>query len=200
MSQEQSVPVSPFPTTTHFVIDLETFAVVPTAVVLSIGMAEFVECEASNPPISSIRTVQYNLSISEQILASRTLDPTTISWWLDRPKKVQELTSCEAMPTLKAVAAVFGYIEVAKEIGNKIKVWGNSPSFDLRILESLANDFGVRNPWSYRDEADIRTVTALLGKKPQVQEGLEHTAKADALAEAELLREALVILRTGSKL
>ena len=198
MSQEQSVPVSPFPTTTHFVIDLETLAVVPTAVVLSIGMAEFVECEASNPPISSIRTVQYNLSISEQILASRTLDPNTISWWLDRPKKVQELAFYDPIPTEAGIVSIFMLMQAAKEIGNKIKVWGNSPAFDLRILESLANDFGIRIPWSFRDEADIRTVTALLGKKPQVQEGLEHTAKADALAEAELLREALVILRTGS--
>lgn len=81
--------------------------------------------------------------------------------------------------------------KIADSLGSKLvtKVWANSPTFDLTMLESEYSSIGMEVPWSYREEMDIRTIRSLLVCPSHHREML---AEQLAAHKPELDREYLV--------
>lgn len=72
--------------TTHAMIDIETLATKPDAVVLTVGGVKFNPYSAEEPHTPfSVR-----LDIDEQTAKGRVIDPNTIEWWSKQDKAIQD--------------------------------------------------------------------------------------------------------------
>ena len=170
---------------THVVIDLETLDTVPTAVVLSIGIA------VGNLQEDLPKNYHWNLCVPSQIFAGRSLSQSTVEWWREKDLSLQ-LAAIEY-----PVAVTVALYEVQKTLNDLKKaagedsfsIWGNSPSFDLGILSNLFAQYKFEVPWKYWQERDLRTYGAMVGvsfnewKQQQENSFVAHCAKEDAMAE-----------------
>lgn len=65
-------------------------------------------------------------------------------------------------------------------------MWAKSPSFDCMILKEAYYRVGLKCPWGYYNERDLRTITHIVsGFVPEPTfKGIKHQALADALHQA----------------
>lgn len=180
----------------HVVLDLETFATDPRAMVFAIGLT----CNDGHSYYAELPTCGQGRRVSMD----------TIGWWEAQPPSAnkeifqrawhnyglpkpqvdreQEWNFCRTI--LQEVA---GYIkekrERAKAEDSTFFFWGNSPSFDQAILANMMEEFGVEKPWDFRDECDVRTIRKLHGGKIETT----HHALEDAKLEYVYLCEKLNI-------
>ena len=168
---------------THIVIDLETLDTSPSAVVTSIGVAIGSK--------GAFTSWQVNLEITSQLLKERTISQSTLTWWQGQPAATQQLMLENQLQTPQALSNLVIELEgLQVKLGeSNIAVWGNSPSFDLVILKSLFEQYGIPVPWKYWQERDLRTYGAMVGvsfnewKQQQENSFVAHCAKEDAMAE-----------------
>lgn len=141
-------------------IDIETLDTRPDAIVFQAAMVVF------SDDGTVIEEELFHLDILPQIMKGRTLDRETQKWWMEQPKE-----AWDRQPTqLITVEAMFNLIRVQMKHHKVGYVWSNSPSFDAVILRSLAEDFGIEMPWTFRSDFDLRTVrkvAGLLGFEPE---------------------------------
>ena len=189
--------------THHLVIDLETLATSPRAMVRSIGLAHFDPWSDSRP-----KAKRYVLSPAEQ--AGREVDAETMFWWMRQPEKARlaftEGTTCRLHHLL------CGDLFAAHGVGWPI-VWCKPLHFDVPILLDL-----LRSKWPSIDRDDgplyrrrahnARTIydaASLLGERVDedpAREGIDpstlHDPSVDARLTALTVRRALRILRGAS--
>lgn len=72
----------------------------------------------------------------------------------------------------------------------KQPVWSNGSGFDLRILREVYTHLGMKCPWHYRDERDMRTFGAMLNWQKLPREGTHHNALDDAIFQARCMHTA----------
>ena len=77
--------------TTHAMIDIETLATSPEAVILSVGGVKF-DPYTNEEPHSFI---DMKLDIDEQTALSRDIDNGTMEWWAKQPKNIQDIAFAE---------------------------------------------------------------------------------------------------------
>ena len=128
-------------------------------------------------------------------------------WLLDWIREQVDSADLSRRAFLTSLAAsIIGAVKqaqkVADSLGSKLvtKVWANSPTFDLTMLESEFLSIGMPVPWSYKEEMDIRTIRSMLvcpshhrellaeqlaAHKPELDAGylVPHNAVYDAYAE-----------------
>lgn len=128
-------------------------------------------------------------------------------WLLDWIREQVDSADLSRRAFLTSLAAsIIGAVKqaqkVADSLGSKLvtKVWANSPTFDLTMLESEYRSIGMPVPWSYKEEMDIRTIRSMLvcpshhrellaeqlaAHKPELDAGylVPHNAVYDAYAE-----------------
>lgn len=171
---------------THVVIDLETLDTVPTAVVLSIGIA------VGNLQEGITWKKHWNLCVPSQIFAGRSLSQGTVNWWREKDLSLQ-------LAAIEYPVAVTGALYEVQKTLNDLKkaagedsfsIWGNSPSFDLGILSNLFAQYKFGVPWNYWQERDLRTFSALFGEK-FIPPATAHIAVEDAAAELDFILKKL---------
>jgi hypothetical protein len=79
-------------------LDIETLATTPDAVVLSFAAVKFNEFNAQETYIDEINVA---LDVDEQINLGRTVNPETLNWWATQPKEIQEAAFAEDRISLK---------------------------------------------------------------------------------------------------
>ena len=91
-------------------------------------------------------------------------------------------------------------------LGKGALVWGNGSNFDNRILREAYDHLGMKCPWHYRDDRDMRTYTDMLlqlgvrtGKyapdeHPLTPPDCVHDALADARFQAQVMVESWKLL------
>lgn len=186
-SSSSSRTFIPIQEQTHVVIDLETLATSPDAVVISIGVAwgkDTAFCGA-----------QWNLEGVSQLLKGRKADQSTMDWWAKQPPATQKLAVENPVSVEKALQDLSELLcNLQTESGNYFAIWGNAPSFDLSILASLYRQYGMEVPWKYWQERDLRTFGACVGADYKSWESpassqvrIPHCAKHDATHELEFI-------------
>lgn len=143
----------------HIMIDIETIATDPGAAVLSIGAIKFRTTGPDKMEVSSDRFYK-RLEIAPQLGRGRTSNPDTLAWWKKQDPKVRA-EAFEYQRTLPAPAMVDLNIWLANAKYDGL-VWANSPQFDLVILESLMEDFGLKLNIPFRKYACVRTARAVV--------------------------------------
>jgi hypothetical protein len=167
-------------------IDIETLSLRKNAYILSIGAVRFDRDEIKE---------MFYVSLNNDNQSHRHLDINTIQWWLQQSQEAMQKLRHTIVSTGDSIAqttsAPYALRKLAEFIGlnSSVSVWANSPSFDCDILSDAYDQFGIRRPWKYSQERDVRTAKQLVGEPEFV--GIKHYALDDAIHEARIVQRYL---------
>lgn len=178
----------------HMMIDLETLDTSPSAVVSAIGAVIF---DIENGKIEE--KFYKVLSIDSQLKKGRTINESTLSWWFSQSKEASSIYTTENKEdTDIALYDLIGFMFEHSDINN-LKVWGNGPSFDLSILESLMRTYNYQPPYSFRNIRCLRTFKEFVAKDIEVPKvGIHHNALDDCLYQINLVKAGLGLDSTNN--
>ena len=158
----------------HLMVDLETLAVTPKAVILSLGAVHF------DPLGTGIGdSIYFRLNLDEQDVLKREIDPNTIEWWSKQDPLVME----EAFDEKDRLPLNQGMNRFHNFAWGCDAFWSHGGTFDLVILEDLLRQLGRNIPWNYWQLRDTRTLFDLTFK-PEMPQNSKHDALQDAIRQA----------------
>ena len=180
----------------NVMVDIETFGRRPRGLVVSIGAVAF-RTSAVEAPFRP--DGEFHATISWDAAATETRferHPKTMEFWAEQTEAYERLQSRMKGSTLNMSDLMQQFCSWLDPFcTKKATVWGNSPSFDLVIIENAANEVGVRYPVIHSAENDYRTLTDLVYgpvNKPRPPPNIAHDALADARFQAEVCNAALL--------
>lgn len=155
-------------------VDMETMAVTPNAVVLSLGAVHF------NPYGSGYSDkIYFRVSIDDQDSLGREVDPATIEWWGRQDPAIME----EAFSPDNRISLVDAMDQFHKFAWGCDRFWSHGATFDLVMLENIYRQLNKPLPWNYWQLRDTRTLFDL-GFDPDMPTGSKHDALQDAIRQA----------------
>jgi len=164
-------------------LDIETLATSPDAVVLTFGAIKFDPFDSSKPMDQGL---YMRVNVDEQIALGRRVDEGTVDWWGTQSEEVRE----EALGETDRVSIEDFTKALNKFVVGATRIWAQGPVFDIVILENLYRQIGKPAPWQYYAIRDSRTLLKALGddRKGGV---LLHNALADAVSQAGAVQSAV---------
>jgi exodeoxyribonuclease VIII len=155
-------------------VDLETMAVSPNAVVLTLGAVHF------NPYGDGYSDKLYmRISIDDQDTLNREVDPNTLDWWAKQDAKIMEeaFSPDDRVPLAEAIDRFHKFAWGCDAF------WSHGSVFDIVILENIYRQLGKPVPWQFWQIRDTRTLFDL-GWDPDMPKGGLHDALQDAIRQA----------------
>lgn len=162
-------------------IDFETLGQTPTTTVISLGAVFF------NPDTGEMGPSFYMaFDVDEQIKRGRTIDGSTLKWWMGQSGAAKKVFNEQAKPA-KDVLELFAKWVLGQNTISKVYPWGNGSSFDISIIEDLFRMYEVKCPWMFYNVFDLRTFKRFVanGAKVDKSEGTNHNALDDAKNQAQ---------------
>ena len=158
----------------HLIVDMETMAVSPNAVVLSLGAVHF------NPWGNGYGDkIYFRINIDDQDALGREVDPNTLDWWATQDPAIME----EAFSPDNRIPLVEAIDIFHKFAWGCDAYWSHGATFDLVIIENLYRQLGRPVPWNYWQLRDTRTLFDL-GFSPDMPQGGKHDALQDAIRQS----------------
>lgn len=158
----------------HLMVDLETMAVTPRAVVLTLGAVHF------NPYGNGYGDKLYlRFDLDDQDKLNREIDPNTLDWWAKQDPKVME----EAFSPDNRVPLRDAMDQFHKFAWGCDAFWAHGSLFDIAILEDLYRQIEKPVPWQYWQIRDTRTIFDL-GWDPDMPQASKHDALQDAIRQS----------------
>ncbi|VXC45226.1 3'-5' exonuclease [Sphingobacterium multivorum] len=136
---------------TDVMIDIETLDTTPTSVILSIGAVPFnIGDGQAGQEYSS------KCNVSMQVRDGHTIGMETLKWWIEQDAGVLSNSLSGGEWVRRSVENLNDFI--SEKCVDEVRLWSNSPSFDLVILKNALN-----NPWPFPfwRERDVRTFVAI---------------------------------------
>lgn len=144
-------------------IDIETLATGPNAVILTIGALRF------NPFVDdSVRTVKDMETFYCRIdpasfdWPDAEINDDTLKWWSKQPPEIQHEAFGEGVHRLTIREALTELFAFCRPLD---RVWANGPAFDIVIIESAAKKLNLQLPWNFWQARDCRTVYRMLPER-----------------------------------
>ena len=155
--------------------DLETMAVTPRAVVLTLGAVTF------DPYTNEIYDDLYlKIDIDDQDKLGREIDPNTLDWWAKQDATVmEEAFSSDGRIRLEDAVTAFH-----KFAWGCNKVWSHGSVFDIVIMEDIYRQLNRTPPWNFYDCRDTRTLFDLADPEMEKSTTQQHNALFDAIRQA----------------
>ncbi|MCI2229561.1 3'-5' exoribonuclease [Polaribacter sp. MSW13] len=155
---------------TDLMIDIETLGTKPGSVILSIAAVEF---DLKTGKTGSI--FYQDIDLDSCVKQGLSIDVSTVLWWLEQPKEIQNTIIIGHRNQLKNVLRRFG-MWISDNTPKDVKIWGNSARFDLGLLEAAYDSCNMRLPWNHYNECDVRTIVMFAPdiKKEMKFEGIKH--------------------------
>jgi len=158
----------------HLMVDMETMAVSPRTVVLSLGAVHF------DPTSDEILDELYfKIDLDDQDRLGREIDPNTLDWWAKQDPAIME----EAFSPDNRIPLIEAMDRFHKFAWGCEAFWSHGATFDLVILEDIYRQLNKPLPWNYWQLKDTRTLFGL-GIDPDMPKGNKHDALADARRQA----------------
>lgn len=155
-------------------VDMETMAVTPDAVILTLGAVHF------NPYGNGIgEKLYFRVNIDDQDVLGRTVDPSTLEWWGKQDPAIME----EAFSEKDRIPLVEAMDKFHKFAWGCSHFWSHGATFDLVMLENIYRQIKKPLPWNYWQLRDTRTLFDL-GYDPDMPTGSKHDALQDAIRQA----------------
>ena len=166
-------------------VDMETMAVSPRSVVLSLGAVIF-------DPMGSdiLDEIYFRIDIDDQDKLNREVNEDTLDWWSRQdPKIMEEAFNPEGrLPLAEAMDRFHKFAWGCDQF------WSHGATFDLVILEDIYRQLGRTFPWRYWQLRDTRTLFDL-GIDPKMPQDSKHDALADAKRQAIGVQNVFSVLR-----
>ena len=155
-------------------VDMETMAVSPRTVILSLGAVHF-------DPFSDeiIDEIYFKIDLDDQDKLGREIDPNTLDWWAKQDPVIME----EAFSPDNRISVLEALDRFHKFAWGCDKFCSHGATFDLVILEDLYRQHNKPLPWSYWQLRDTRTLFDL-GFDPCMPIESKHDALQDARRQA----------------
>jgi len=158
----------------HLMVDLETLATSPDAVILTIGAVLF------DPYSTRIFDKFYTrVDIDSCDKLGMRVDDSTIEWWGKQSKQAQD----EAFSEENRLHIEEAIEKFHKFAWNSEAYWSHGSIFDINILESYYRKLNKATPWQFWQIRDTRTIFDL-GYDPELPKVTAHNALEDANAQA----------------
>jgi len=160
----------------HVMLDIETLATTPDAVVMSVGVVKF-DPHTGTPYNKTL----WRPDIDEQTERDRHISDSTLEWWAKQPDHIQE----DAFSDQGRIPVTEFMKELNRYCVGMDKIWCQGPQFDMLILENLYIQWGHHFGWQFWQVMDCRTLFQLMPVDPRkaIQQDL-HSADADAYYQA----------------
>lgn len=159
----------------HLMLDLETMAVSPRTVVLTLGAVTF------DPFSDAIYDELYfRIDIDDQDKLGREIDPNTLDWWAKQDAAVME----EAFSPDNRVPLEDAVQQFHKFAWGCNKVWSHGSVFDIIIMEDIYRQLNRTAPWNFYDCRDTRTLFDLADPEMEKSATQQHNALFDAIRQA----------------
>ena len=157
-------------------LDIETLATTPDAVVMSVGVVKF-DPHTGTPYNKTL----WRPDIDEQTERDRHVSESTLEWWAKQPDHIQE----DAFSDEGRIPVTEFMKELNRYCVGMDKIWCQGPQFDMLILENLYIQWGHHFGWQFWQVMDCRTLFQLMPVDPRkaIQQDL-HSADADAYYQA----------------
>lgn len=158
----------------NLMVDLETMAVSPRAVVLTLGAVKF------NPHCNGIQdSIYFKIDLDDQDKLGREIDPNTLEWWAKQDPVIMEeaFSPNDRLPLTEAMS------QFHKFAWGCDAFWSHGATFDLVIIEDILRQLQHPLPWSYWQLRDTRSIFNL-GLDPEMPQGRKHDALQDAIRQA----------------
>lgn len=163
----------------HLMIDIETLSTKPNGIILSIGAVLFDETGLG-------KEFYQNIDLESSMKAGFEIDAGTVYFWLKQSSEAGAVLDNEKLNFVDSVYNLTDFICDNCDI-DKVKVWGNSPSFDLVMLKNYyAATSKNKAPWKFYNKRDFRTAVDIY-KCKRVKPTVAHNALDDAKAQAQTL-------------
>ena len=154
----------------HVMVDLETMGRDFNAVITSIGAVEF-DIETGKTGREFYKKVDIQSCLDKGLR----VNGPTIEWWLMQSEAARiEIAKGDGLHLQQVLHEFKLYLE---ELGcNSVQIWGNGVSFDVVILTNAYEACGLKEPWNFRNERDVRTLVSFAPelKVAQPNTGVEH--------------------------
>lgn len=162
-------------------LDIETLATTPDAVVLSFAAVKFNEFD---PYDNFYGELNLALDVDEQIALGRRVDQDAVNWWSRQPKEVQAFAFQDNRTSLADFIIKLNKFVVATD-----RIWAQGPVFDIAILENLYRQIGTPIPWIYYNIRDSRTLIKALGSEIRQERNNAHDALSDCKYQAGYIKK-----------
>lgn len=138
----------------HLMIDLETLGLSSQPPLLQIAAATF-------DPMGEGVIAEFNAHVDPQScldLGTR-IEWGTIEWWLKQSDEARSvITSAYRISITHAMQDLTGFCRI-----NGVRfAWSHGLSFDIPIISAYARRLNIKEPWSYKDVRDTRTLFDLV--------------------------------------
>lgn len=156
--------------TNHIMIDIETMGNINNSAIVSLSAVKFdIKTGFKGEIFHRLVNLQSCLDIGLEVNGS------TIMWWLDKSDEARNFLKGENYHIKEVLNDFSDFCTVDHEI------WGNSPRFDLGIIQNAYNKLKLPIPWDFRKERDVRTLVSFL---PKIKEnwlfsGVKHNSIDD---------------------
>lgn len=191
MSQTQDKPEF-----IDIVLDLETLAMSEDAAILQIGCAipgfSHAKLQARSYGILPIfeATIAYENAINSEFAK----DPDTLDWWEKQSVEARKSVFSGQDSYIDAFEKLRDWMLSIKACGFEIRLWGNGPEFDNRILDYALNCYNIRDLWDFHNNHSMRTAQLFFPQdkgwcEEMGKRYIKHTALGDASYEADILDE-----------
>lgn len=158
----------------NLMIDLETMAVTPRAVVLSLGAVHF------DPHSTGYGDrLYFKIDLDDQDRLEREIDPNTLDWWAKQDPAIME----EAFSLDDRIPLSDAMDKLHKFAWGCDAFWSHGSTFDLVIIEDILRQLNRPLPWNYWQLRDTRTLFDL-GFDPEMPQDSKHNALQDAIRQA----------------
>jgi exodeoxyribonuclease VIII len=155
------------------VVDLETLDIRPTAAIIAIGAVCF-DPTGGDPTMSVFKA---SIDLGDAVRYG-SVDGHTVAWWMLQSDATRALFKEKGVKLHEALLSFYEWFPPGTQI------YGYGADFDCVILGHAYRAFDMPQPWTYKNQRCLRTLTALAPSVPLVKAVTPHDALADAVAEA----------------
>ena len=165
----------------HAMIDLETLAVDPNAVILTLGAVKFDPNNQAEPH----SRMYFRVDVDSQTEMGRKVDDNTLDWWGKQPPEIFEeaLGEKDRIPVAEMIKRINKYA-----VGVDV-FWCQGPLFDFTILQDIYKQMETPAPWQYWQIRDSRTLFNLVPRDPNEQRTGLHNALEDCVFQAKKVQK-----------
>jgi hypothetical protein len=167
-------------------IDLETLATSPNALVLTIAGIRFNYLENYSRIDSPYELDYFYCRVDTESQSTREINDDTVAWWAKQEEDVKiEAFSPEDRLSLPDAMTAFNHWA-----RNGERYWANGSAFDFPILDTCNTQVGFTSPWSYWQAMDARTVYKMVPNHFSPKQ-MHHHALYDCLTQIQKLNDCL---------
>lgn len=161
----------------HVMLDIETLGIRPGSAIIQIGAVDF--------DLEQNLGEGFKVNINHNLEPYLDVDPATVLWWKRQSPEAKASVSAE--PRLDLRTALSGFTSWFDSVQGEF-VWGNGATFDNVLVDCAYHACGMRKPWHFCNDRDMRTLTWLSRmheiQEPYMRIGIEHDGLDDAKTQA----------------